>query len=126
MNEPKPIESFDIVTGIERIGYQAALARVRVARGRAAAHLCVDCARPADEWSYNRDDPAEQLQLVSCGRPYGRYRYRVAYGLDPIHYSPRCRSCSRRLSDRRHPQVKRRAPRGQPIPRQDPRTAEIP
>jgi hypothetical protein len=91
------------------VGYQAALARVRVAKGRAAAHLCADCGRPADEWSYNRDDSAEQLQHVLSGRPYGRYLYRVPYSLDPAHYSPRCRSCSRRLGDRRHPNAKRRA-----------------
>lgn len=60
----------------DRVHYQ--LAR---ARGRAREHACIDCGKPAREWSYRGGDPNEQVEF---GRPFS---------LDIWYYDPRCRSC---------------------------------
>lgn len=63
------------------IKYNAAHDRIRVRRGRAVDHPCVDCGRQAMHWSYNHSDPNEQ----TCeGLPYST---------DANHYSPRCVPC---------------------------------
>ncbi|NNG36932.1 hypothetical protein [Nakamurella aerolata] len=74
----------------EDAGYYAAHDRVKRDRGRAAEHLCVDCSQPAQEWSYNHDDPDERISVASssAGAPYS---------LSPAHYSPRCIACHRRF-----------------------------
>lgn len=74
----------------ERASYNAAHLRCKRDRGPVQVKACVDCGRPADDWSYNHDDPDE---LIS---PEG-----LPYSLSPSHYSPRCRSCHRRLDARR-------------------------
>lgn len=60
--------------------------RVKSERGSAAGHTCVDCGRPAEEWSYDGLDPDELTT------PEG-YRFSVR----PEHYVARCRRCHARL-----------------------------
>lgn len=74
----------------DSIGYPSAHSRLRWMRGSASAHPCVDCSAPADDWSYNHDDPNEKLDhdRGACPQPYSP---------DPDHYSPRCRPCHRKF-----------------------------
>lgn len=65
--------------------YTAMHLRVRKARGRAAEHLCIDCRRPAAQWSYDRADP-DQRQSAE-----GPYSVRIE------HYEPRCVPCHKRF-----------------------------
>ena len=53
--------------------------------GPAREQLCIDCAAPAREWSYNGLDCAE------IAAPEGRYSLNLA------HYDPRCVSCHRKF-----------------------------
>ena len=55
-------------------------------RGRAAEHLCTDCAGPAHEWSYVGGAPDEEL--TPDGTPFS---------YDFSHYVPRCRPCHRQF-----------------------------
>jgi hypothetical protein len=64
--------------------YGAAHKRLIYAKGRASAHRCVDCGKPAGHWSYTYTDPDE---LLSDRGPYS---------LDPNHYVPRCPTCHKR------------------------------
>lgn len=61
--------------------------RLARARGSAKGYACVDCGKPAEEWSYDRTDPAE---LTST---HGKARLR--YSLDLARYAPRCVRCHR-------------------------------
>lgn len=71
----------------EAVGYANAHWRVKGERGRASEHACVDCAGPAQEWSYDHRDPDELTEAhPRTGEP-------MAYSLDPSFYSPRCKSC---------------------------------
>jgi hypothetical protein len=65
--------------------YGTAHTRIRVARGPAKQHRCVDCGRRADDWSYDGGDPDERRDPR-----FG------AYSLDVWRYQPRCRNCHRR------------------------------
>lgn len=60
--------------------------RLRNTRGPAAKFICVTCARPADEWSYDHND------LKPLIDDQGRN-----YSTDTTRYSPRCRPCHRRV-----------------------------
>jgi hypothetical protein len=71
------------------IGYRHAHARVAKYRGRAAEHACVDCAGPAQEWSYTVGCPRERTQWVG----FKGESLLVAYSPDPDRYDPRCKSC---------------------------------
>lgn len=62
--------------------YRAAHARIQRDRGFARDYMCVDCNRPADDWSYDHSDPDE---LVSQGGQ--------PYSLDIMCYEPRCTPC---------------------------------
>lgn len=84
-------------------GYQGAHDRVRAARGRADAHPCADCGRPAQQWSYNRSGVAE-VKGTKNGWP-------VVYSTDPEQYDPCCRSCNRR----RDQPIKTHCKRGHPL-----------
>lgn len=66
----------------EEVGYVAAHGRVKSLHGPASRHLCVDCLNPAEDWSYDHEDLDERCDVR--GRPYS---------MDPLHYSPRCRTC---------------------------------
>lgn len=64
--------------------YQIAHSELRQHRGNADQHTCVDCTAPAQEWSYDYNDPDE----VRCSSG-------TRYSLNPDHYQPRCTSCHR-------------------------------
>ncbi|MCV7358495.1 hypothetical protein [Mycolicibacterium fluoranthenivorans] len=64
--------------------YSAVHARVQNARGRARRHACIDCGRPARQWSYDHADPAELVDARG-----------MEYSTDPTHYDPRCNPCHR-------------------------------
>lgn len=66
-------------------GYYAAHQRVRDERGTASEYPCVDCGRPAQEWTYVHHDPEEVRDH------YG------TYSLNPDYYAPRCVRCHRRF-----------------------------
>lgn len=65
--------------------YRTAHCRVRHTRGSAKRQVCVDCGKPATQWSYDHADPAE-IVGTHAGYP-------VHYSPDPSHYEPRCTSC---------------------------------
>lgn len=65
-----------------RPGYQARHLRL----GRAADRLCVDCQKPAEEWSY----------VGGCPQELHDKNHQSPYCLHDDHYSPRCRRCHRR------------------------------
>jgi hypothetical protein len=73
------------------VEYGGAHRRVYRLRGQATGHPCVDCGLPADDWSYNHDDPDELISKERAG---------VAYSLKPEHYSPRCKSHHNQLDHR--------------------------
>lgn len=64
------------------IGYRSAHRRVEYRRGRAIEHLCRDCGKQADDWSYDHTDPRQRFDGLW-------------YSPDPEHYSPRCKPCHR-------------------------------
>lgn len=57
--------------------------RLRAEKGRAADHSCVDCGKPAKEWSWDG----------GSGENFGS----SAVGDNFDEYSPRCQSCHRKL-----------------------------
>jgi len=61
--------------------------RLERTRGKATAHLCVDCSKQASEWSYN-NDPEGALVNEWRGR-------NSLYSTDLSRYNPRCLSCHR-------------------------------
>ena len=61
--------------------------RLSRARGPASAHPCIDCGKPADDWSYNNADPDELMGQVGDSV--------CAYSLDLSNYDARCRPCHR-------------------------------
>jgi len=72
--------------------YNSAHARLRRMRGNAAEHLCVDCAGPAEQWSYDHGCPDERIDNKT-GYPWC------------VHlecYSPRDRSCHGLFDARRN------------------------
>ena len=74
-------------------GYMAAHQRVRVQRGHASTHACVDCGGRAAEWSYCHDAPEDRrLFHTKTGSPYSLY---------VEDFQPRCTACHRRY-DRRN------------------------
>ena len=69
------------------VSYRTTHKRIESTRGAATDHLCVDCGRQAQEWSYDQADPNELTETVG--------RYEVTYSPDPAHYDPRCVPCHR-------------------------------
>lgn len=69
------------------IVYSSAHKRVVAAKGKAAAHGCVDCSSPAQDWSFTKVE-CETRMVSSEGRPYCTH---------PEHYEPRCRDCHNRF-----------------------------
>lgn len=65
----------------DAVGYEGWHARLRKEQGAAAKQQCVDCDKPARDWSYNHDSLDER---VSPDGPYA---------LSAEHYSPRCKRC---------------------------------
>jgi hypothetical protein len=70
------------------LDYRTVHMRLRRYFGSASKRLCVDCGKTAAHWAYDHADPDERIQ--SGGVPYS---------IDPIHYSPRCASCHKRLDN---------------------------
>lgn len=66
------------------IKYEAAHRRLEAARGSVSDYLCIYCACPAQQWSYDHADPNELID--PRGRPYSP---------DINHYEPMCRKCHR-------------------------------
>lgn len=69
--------------------YKVWHAKLRDLLGKASAHACADCARPAQHWSYAHDCSDEQSSEFG------------SYCLHTEHYVPRCVACHSR-HDRRH------------------------
>jgi hypothetical protein len=70
----------------DRLGYEAAHARVKRLHGPARSHPCVDCGEQARDWSYRGGCPRE-LTCPDTG---------CRYSPDPERYEPRCVPCHRR------------------------------
>lgn len=64
--------------------YHAAHYQVQTQRGRARRYPCIDCGRPARQWSYDHADPNELIDARG-----------MEYSTDPTHYDPRCIECHR-------------------------------
>jgi len=74
-------------------GYGTTHDRVRRDRGPARDQVCIDCGNPAHHWSYDHEDPDEQMS-----------RFGRSYSLDNAHYWPRCRSCHTHFDNDHHAQ----------------------
>lgn len=70
------------------VGYHTAHNRIRTLKGPAKSYLCVDCGKPAQQWSYTHDDPDEKVGPNSLGSM-------LAYSLKEECYVPRCRKCDK-------------------------------
>lgn len=70
--------------------YRTAHNRIALAKGKANEYQCVDCKRPAREWSYtgNAPDELEQPWVYPHGAPA-----LVRFSSDPNYYVPRCKGC---------------------------------
>jgi hypothetical protein len=73
--------------------YRVAHDRTRVARGKASEHTCIDCDKPAEEWSL-RSDAIADLQVSNHD---GQARWWSPLVDD---YAPRCTTCHRRHDTR--------------------------
>lgn len=80
--------------------YDAVHHRLRTHRGVARELVCVDCGGPAEEWSYDHDDPDELLHTKIRESMFSKTPPK--YSRDLSHYSPRCVPCHRSF-DRRQP-----------------------
>lgn len=60
---------------------------LRLVRGRASEHACVDCGSPAAQWSYREGEASQCIVEVD-----GWVR---RYSVDPDDYDPRCAPCHR-------------------------------
>lgn len=75
----------------DTISYSSAHDRIEQDRGRASDLHCVDCDKPAREWSYDHLDADERIDPGTG----------ASFSLDPEHYEPRCVRCHRIFDD--HP-----------------------
>lgn len=76
-------------------GYDAVHHRLRVHRGPAREHVCVDCGRQAREWSYDHKDPDE---LLHGNVRDSQWRNGPSwYSRKLEHYEPRCAGCHRQF-----------------------------
>lgn len=66
--------------------YQTAHNQIRLQRGAASTHLCVDCAAPAADWSLKHDSKQRIVALDGT-------RAGLAFSPDPTDYEPRCKPC---------------------------------
>lgn len=65
--EPKPRPQAPRMPRTAPCSYITAHWRLREFRGRAAAHLCLDCGQQAAEWSYRGDSAHDQEGWVTKG-----------------------------------------------------------
>lgn len=70
-------------------GYHGAHKRVYAKRGPAREHTCIDCGKPADQWSYNHKDSNSKMS------PLG------PFSLDVNCYESRCVSCHKTFDQNR-------------------------
>lgn len=78
--------------------YTAAHRRVMRARGKAREHPCVECGKPADEWSLNK----ETVGTIAVFKKNRRGKVEdFSYSDNDNDYSPRCRPCHSRYDHRR-------------------------
>jgi hypothetical protein len=68
-------------------GYSFAHRKVYRLRGKASAHACAHCGRPARHWAYDHADPGERTDPRRGG----------PFSLDPAHYLPLCAACHKIL-----------------------------
>lgn len=67
--------------------YQAVHSRLQATLGRADAHGCRFCNKPAREWAYTHTDPDVRYDV----------RLNMPYSLDPKCYMPLCKPCHKRF-----------------------------
>lgn len=73
----------------DAVTYGGAHDRVRLHKGSASAHLCIDCGDQAQEWSYSHcGGPNERRGITSKG-------CQALYSVNPDDYDPRCKPCHR-------------------------------
>jgi hypothetical protein len=94
VNQPAPMrgDNHPMWAGDE-VTYGGQHIRVRLFRGRASVHLCVDCSQQAYDWSYDNTGVSERI--ADSGSSIGQ-----RYSTDVTQYSPRCRSCHRAFDNR--------------------------
>lgn len=68
--------------------YQQAHKRLRRRLGDPSAYPCVNCRRPAQDWSLDSAVSSDRLLRETSGAYAG-----LAYTLTADDYSPRCRAC---------------------------------
>lgn len=68
------------------VGYREMHKRLDRVFGLARTYDCVDCGKPASQWSYTRDDVDERIGFNGC-----------VFSVYPEHYTPRCTSCHKRF-----------------------------
>jgi hypothetical protein len=83
-----PGENFVSRRTDESVGYFGAHGRVVAKYGKAVDYLCVDCGKPAKQWSYVGGCPKERVQRVNG--------FDCAFSPDPDRYAPRCVFCHQR------------------------------
>ena len=66
--------------------YNAVHQRLRITRGIAKAHECVDCGGQAKQWSYDHSDPAAKVSEIG-----------IPYSTELEHYVARCIPCHKRF-----------------------------
>jgi hypothetical protein len=64
-------------------------------KGKASAHLCLECGATAADWAYDHQCPDERIGDDGHGKL-------LAYSLDPAHYVALCRSCHSRFDHEWH------------------------
>ncbi len=69
---------------IRSTSYSAAHSELRRARGSASLYRCVDCDGPAEQWSYDYQEPNPRLGGADGISPYS---------FDIDRYDPRCAIC---------------------------------
>lgn len=71
------------------ITYKSAHDRVRRSRGRASSHTC-QCGESAAQWAYDGLDASQRSEVR---RNMRGELVDLTYSVDPMHYTPLCRSC---------------------------------
>jgi hypothetical protein len=78
----------------DAVRYHGAHQRVKAVRGRASAHPCAWCGKPAEQWALGHATAHTQRDVD--GKDAG-----LPYSADPSQYMPMCRRCHARF-DRKH------------------------
>jgi hypothetical protein len=69
-----------------KLGYNTAHRWLRLDRGHASTHRCVDCGERARDWSYAYERATQRHFDASC-------QPSAPYSLNPNDYDPRCKRC---------------------------------